>query len=175
MLNEYCLNVLKAELSKPDYDGKDAAAAWSWLMDTTVSERDEPTNLLLTPSVAASILGPTKANAIAVAVKRALPGIADDLLRNGVNVSNPETGKFLGSLTAAGIPAEDIAAINALGTKKVTTITPRRFDSRFYPALWPHVGEDGTPNADGPAISGFPNTIERADFDKAWELAGRNG
>lgn len=175
MLTPYCANVLKAELSKPDYAAKDNAAAWVWLMEPTTTTADVPTNLKLTPLVAAQLLGPIKANAFALAVKAALPGIADAILAEGVNVSDPQTQAFLGSLaTAPGITQEDIDALRALGTKQVTTTVPRRFDSRFYPELWPHVGDDGVPNEDGPAITGFPNTIERSDFDAAWLAAGRN-
>lgn len=166
-MNEYCMKVLTLELSKPDYDGMKADTAWSWLMEPTVTEHDEPTNLKLTPLVAAGVLGPIKANAITKAVRMALPDIADSLLAAGVNVSDPATGAFLDSLTQAGIAAEDIATLKALGTRKVTVTTPRRFDSRFFPELWPDVDGTGT-------INGFPNTIDRADFDKAWEAAGRN-
>jgi hypothetical protein len=44
-----------------------------------------------------------------------------------------------------------------------------RFDTRFEPKLWWHVAPDGSQGKPGdPAIHGFPNSIERADFDEAW-------
>lgn len=37
-MNEYCQNVLKTELAKPDYDGKTADQGWAWLMEPYTTE-----------------------------------------------------------------------------------------------------------------------------------------
>lgn len=175
MLSDYCKNILKAELSKPDYDGKTADQGWAWLMLPTTSEEEIATNTKLTPIMAAGVIGPIKANAIAVKIGQLLPGIATALMDAGVDLSHAATGPFLNSLVGGSVEQADIDALLTLGKRTVTTTTPRRFDRRFDPILWPHIDENGDAG-DGNclAISGFPNDLEREDFNAAWVAVGRN-
>jgi hypothetical protein len=174
-MNEYCQNVLKAELAKSDYDGKTADQGWAWLMEPRTEEISKPTGIKLTPLVAAATLGPMKANALAGKILAVLPHIGAALMQDGVDLAHPATKPFLDVLVGDGITAEDIAALMALGVEITVKQFKPRFDERFFPELWPHVAKDGNiGGADDPAISGFPNTVSREDFDKAWSAAGRN-
>lgn len=173
-MNEYCQNVLKTELAKSDYDGKTADEGWAWLMNHRTEEIVTPTGVKLTPLIVAATLGPIKANILAGKIAAVLPNIAESLMRDGVDLAHPATGPFLQSMVGDGLTAEDIAALVALGSKTTTKTLNPRFDERFFPELWPHVAKDGNVGSpDDPAISGFPNTITREDFNAAWTKAGR--
>ena len=174
-MNEYCQNVLKTELAKPNYDGKTADQGWAWLMEPRTEQVSTPTGVKLTPLVVAATLGPIKANILAGKVAAMLPNIAESLMRDGVDLAHPATSPFLNALVGDGIAAEDVAALLALGTNTTTKQLKPRFDERFYPELWLHVAKDGNVGSDGdPAISGFPNTITRDEFNSAWTAAGRS-
>lgn len=176
MLDTYCSNVLARELRGPDYDGLTADQAWAWLTQPAVTTSDEDTHLPLTPLVAARVLGPVKANAVAAKVAASLPAIAASLMSSGVDLSDPTTAGFLASLVdGASVLAADVQALVALGKRTVTTTAPPRMDRRFDPARWPHVAADGGEGSESdPAIHGFPNALGRADFDACWALAGRS-
>lgn len=176
-LNPYCQAVLRHELAKPDYDGKTADQAWAWLTEPVVPPPvATPNGLRLTPVRLAKIIGAAKTEAVAAALKAAYPLTAGYLMEEGVDPQTQEAGAFLAQLVTAGVltPA-DLAAVQA---SCVTVTQPSgyvRFDRRFLPADWPHVADDGTVSADTtqPAIHGFPNRIDRSDFDAAWVAAGR--
>lgn len=82
---------------------------------------------------------------------------------------------LMGQLVTAGLLNEsDVIAVSSLNSTKTTSAPKTRFDERFFPKLWPHVAKDGNVGSlDDPAISGFPNTISREDFNAAWTKAGR--
>ncbi len=176
MLSLYCAKVLERELQKSDYDNMTADQGWAWLMLPVTSSHNEDTHIRLTPLMAAGVLGPVKANALAAKVKSVLPDIADNLMRDGVDLSDPLTGVFLDSLVdGSTVHVEDVVILKAIGKRTITVTSPRRFDRRFDPEHWPHVSEDGTegmPDTDQ-AIHGFPNDIKREHFDLAWQKAGR--
>lgn len=175
MLDGYCHNVLAAELRKPDYDGMTADEGWAWLCLPQQTQQTHVTGALLTPVVAAKVLGPVKANVLAARTRAARPDIADALMREGVNLSDPLTAAFLGSLVGGPISQADVDALLALGTRTVIQAHPPRFGRRFGPAQWPHVAADGTPGGpDDGSIRGFPNAIERDEFDRAWAEARGN-
>jgi len=176
MPTPYCQNVLKLELAKADYNGMTADAAWAWLMTPATTTTAVPTNARLTPILAASVLGPAKAEAIAHKTAQQLPTIAAALMSVGVNLSDPATAAFLDALVdGTSVTAADVAALKALGSTTLATAVPRRFDQRFDPAAWPHVAADGSLGSPGdPAIHQFPNSLDRSDFDAAWSAAGRS-
>ncbi len=174
MLTPYCQKVLQLELVKTDYDDKTADEAWSWLMDlVTPSGVTRPSGVRLTPLLVAGLLGPAKAEAIAVALKTAFPTIGELLMQAGVDPLAPASQTFFASLVAGNvITAEDVGVLAA--TAVVTTQSPSyvRFDRRFFPGDWPHVTADGDIGTESDqAIHGFPNTIDRSDFDAAWAVA----
>lgn len=175
-LSPYRANVLKTELADSAYDGMTADQAWDWLMVPTVSQSQEPTHAMLTPRLAASVIGPLKAEALAAKIKAALPNTADAYLLGGVDLSDDATSAFLDyCVDGTTVLQADVNTLKALGTRTVTTTTKARFSQRFYPGRWPHVAEDGTPGGPGDSmLSGFPNQISRADFDTAWAAAGRS-
>lgn len=172
MLTAYCRNVLIAELAKPDYDGKTAAEAFAWLTEPVATTRHEPTGVELTPRVAASVIGPLKAEILASRVLTALPSIGPALLAGGVSLGDPETAPFLSSLAGGPLLQGDIDALLALGTRSVAESAPPRMSRRFDPEAWPHLDDDGHAGGpDDPAITGFPNSISRDEFDDAWHSA----
>ena len=77
-----------------------------------------PTGTLITPRLAAKVMGPAKANALAGAVKQTFPFIADHLLETGVDPVDPHTQGFFTALVQAGVisPA-DSDALASLGTR----------------------------------------------------------
>lgn len=180
-LSAYCAAVLARELADPAYDGLTADQGWAWLMlPTPQGPAAEPTGVRLTPRVAARVVGAAKAEAIAAALRQQFPVTADFLMTEGIDPAAAETQAFLAQLQQVGtLEAGDVAALAAVGTRSVPRPDlPRRFDARFAPApggRWWHVAADGSPGGDAdPALSGFPNDLDRADFDAAWAAAGRN-
>lgn len=172
MLTAYCRNVLIAELKKSDYDGMTADAAFAWLTEPTTATRPERAGVRLTPIMAASVIGPIKAEILASRVLAALPSIGPPLLAGGVSLDDAQTGPFLSSLVGGPLDQADIDALLALGSRTATETTPPRIARRFDPAHWPRVAPDGTEGGpDDPAISGFPNAVTRAEFDDAWQAA----
>lgn len=178
-LSAYCANVLKAELAKSDYNGMTADQGWAWLTQPILqSPVSHPSGVLLTPVVAAKLVGAANAEKIAAALKSDFPITADHLMDEGIDPTKAETQGFLAQLVAGNvIAAADRDTLVTAGTVSVPRPDlPPRFDTRFEPALWPHVDANGNPSADpnDQAIHGFPNSIERADFDTAWAAAGRS-
>lgn len=167
MLSNYCRNVLKAELLKNAYDNMSADEAWTWLMVGEETSEEVPTGALLSPNLGAAVLGPIKANLLASKIHAAIPAIADNLMNEGVSLSSEVTIAFLNAMVGDGITQDDVDALIALGTKTVTHTSQPRFDNRFTAALWPNVKDDGTIGGNKP-ITGFPNTLEREDFDSVW-------
>lgn len=122
------------------------------------------------------VLGPVKANNLAVKIKTTFPAIADGLLAAGVDLSLPATASFLDGLVGDGIGQSDVDALKSYGKREVSATSPPRFDLRFEPSRWPHVAADGGAGAeDDPPIHGFPNSIEKSDFEAAWRPGGVNG
>lgn len=178
VLDDYCATVLRRELSGADYDGKTVDEAWAWLMlPRAQAPLSEPTGLRLTPVILAGLVGAAKAEACATALKAAYPVIGDHLMREGIDPLKAESAAFLGGLVAATVlSTEDAVAITAAAARPIPVPSlPRRFDRRFDPDRWPHVAADGDVGKDSdPAIHGFPNDIDRADFNAAWLAAGRS-
>lgn len=176
MLSDYCKNILRVELSKPDYDGMTVDQAWAWLTQPITATTSTPTGKRLTPAIVAGLIGPVKANAIASQLKIAFPAISEHLMAEGIDSTNSDSQVFIAGLVAGGVlTSGDAAKLAAVGVATTTTTSQARFDERFRPHNWPHVAEDGTIGTDeDKAIHGFPNAIERSDFDAAWQAAGKS-
>lgn len=179
MLNEYCATVLTRELTSADYDSLTSNAAWSWLMDPVKQPPSVvPTGIKITAISLARTLGAPKAEAIVKALKLTYPTIGELLITEGIDPLTGEAQTFIANLVKNGIlssPADTDAITAAVYKSIPLPDLPRRFESRFAPDRWPRVNSDGSVgDENAEAISGFPNTIERVDFDAAWKKAGRS-
>lgn len=176
MLTAYCQNVLALELAKPDYGSMTSDQGWEWLTQPVLPPPIQTATQMLTPVVFAHILGPAKAESVALAIKNAFPTIADHLLDAGVDPTSPFVKAFLSQMVAGGVLTKtevDAVAAAAIGSVQPPS-TPARFDQRFSPTQWPHVSKDGSIGTEeDQAIHGFPNSIDRTDFNAAWTTAGR--
>jgi hypothetical protein len=177
-LTPYQAKVLARELAKPIYVGITADQGWAWLTQPVVqSPVSTPNGRMITPLAAAALIGPTKAEAIALALKQTYPTIADHLLAGGIDPINTQAQAFLQGLVTANVITQ--ADVQTLAGYVITVIQPPnlppRFVERFDPSNWPNVAADGSAGGpEDPPLSGFPNLVLRSEFDAAWLAAGRS-
>jgi hypothetical protein len=146
-LNRYCQAILQQELGKPDYDGMTASQAWVWLtVPVNPSTTTVDTGVLLTPDVVEKALGSVKAEALANAIRAAVPVRGDLFISEGLDPLDKTLPAFLRSLVTSGKVAHaDMNTLLALGQETVIARPAQaRFDERFQPANWPpHVDLSG--------------------------------
>jgi hypothetical protein len=177
-MNEYCQNVLKTELAKSDYDGKTADQGWAWLMEPYATESTKVNPVVDRRSIKTWAMLHGKLGVIQASDSQAaktLMMLFSDPDFTSIDTSSDVWKALMGQLVTAGLLTEsDVIAVSSLNSTKTTSGPKVRFDERFFPELWPHVSKDGNVGSpDDPAISGFPNTITREEFDKSWPAAGR--
>jgi hypothetical protein len=145
-------DALRAELADTAYDDKTADQAFVLLNEPEPITRTEDTHTRLTALGIAGVLGAARWPPFLTALRAALGPNYPDFMREGVDISHPDTAVFLQQMLEGGAAEEeDVNTLLALATREVTEYLPPRI------SRGPFLG-----------VAGMPNRVDRADFDSLW-------
>jgi len=148
---------LVEELQAAVYNGKSADQSWSLLTEFQTITDTVPSHAQCGPGLLVKACGPAGATRVINAMKATFPEeVVQAMLNNGEDLSDPTTAAMLAAFLQAGaILQRDHDALLALATVTTTHQEPPRLYAMIH------------------GVAGYPNAIERTDFDTAWAAAGR--
>lgn len=167
--------ILIQDLKDPFYNGMTSSLAYATLFYQATINQVVPNGQKINAVLCSKAIGAAKTQLLMVALKSpsGFPDIANFLIEEGLDYSDPGTVAFLNAQVQAGsINSADIAALNSYCTQTVSTHAPGAAISRFSAQAL--IALRSAAGLTAQQSEGFPNLISMSDFQAAWVAAGRS-